>query len=308
MSDPYLIIGPAIISFSGGRTSAYLVYKILQAHGGKLPPNVIVAFANTGKEREETLRFVYECGSRWGIKIHWLEWRRGKPEFEEVGFNSASRNGEPFKALIEWKQRLPNSFERWCTEFLKVKTLFAFARSIGFADGEYAEVIGLRNDEGHRILKALENANFVKKKVDDKTVSVPRDPPRKVAFPLAKAKAVKLDVMQFWLGKGGVFPSSDLPQGFDLGLADYEGNCDYCFLKGKRIRKQLIREGKTSPAWWSQNEVEQDGWFDKRDTMAELIEQVRSNPSFFDDFDDEGLDHEADTECGLHCAPESEAA
>jgi len=308
MSDPYLISGPAIISFSGGRTSAYLVYKILQAHGGRLPSNIIVAFANTGKEREETLRFVHECGSRWGIKIHWLEWRRGKPEFEEVGFNSASRGGEPFKALIEWKQRLPNSFERWCTEFLKVKTLFAFARSIGFEDGGYAEVIGLRNDEGHRILKALENANFVKKKVDDKTVSVPRDPPRKVSFPLAKAKVAKLDVMQFWLGDTGVFPSTTLPQGFDLGLADYEGNCDYCFLKGKGIRKRLIRDGKTSPAWWSQNEIEQAGWFDKRDTMAELIEQVRSNPSFFDDFDDDDLDHEADTECGLHCAPESEAA
>ncbi|MBN7804884.1 Nin-like protein [Agrobacterium rosae] len=308
MSNPYLIEGPALISFSGGRTSAYMLYQIIQAHGGKLPDDLIVAFANTGKEREETLRFVHECGSRWGVKIHWLEWRKGKPEFEEVGFNSASRSGEPFKALIEWKQRLPNSFERWCTEFLKVKTLFAFARSIGFLDGQYAEVIGLRNDEGHRILKSLENANFVKKKQGDAVISVPRSPPRKMAFPLAKAKAVKLDVMQFWLGEGGVFPSNTLPQGFDLGLSDYEGNCDYCFLKGKGIRKRLIRDGKTSPAWWSQNEIEQDGWFDKRDTVAELIEQVRSTPSFFDEFDDDDLDHEADTECGLHCSPESEAA
>src|SRR5690606_38236864 len=128
---------------------------------------------------------------------------------------------------IDWKQRLPNSFERWCTEFLKVKTLFAFARSIGFHDGAYAEVIGLRNDEGHRILKALENANFVKKK----GVQVPRVPARQVVFPLAKAKAVKTDVMKFWLGERGRFPSGDMPQGFDLGLADHEGNCDLCFLK-----------------------------------------------------------------------------
>lgn len=300
-NNPYKIEGPALISFSGGRTSAYMVHQILKAHGGALPKNVWICFANTGKEREETLRFVHECGSRWNVKINWVEWRRGPDLFEEVGFNSASRNGEPFKALIEWKQRLPNSFERWCTEFLKVRTLFAFARSIGFEDGAYAEVIGLRNDEGHRILKALENANFVKKK----KVQVPRVPPRKVSFPLAKAKVAKLDVMRFWLGETGRFPSTDLPQGFDLGLDDYEGNCDYCFLKGKGIRKRLMRDGKTSPLWWAQNEIEQDGWFDKRDTMAELMEQVRTTPSFFDETEDEDQEH--DTECGLHCAMEEAA-
>lgn len=298
--NPYLISGPALISFSGGRTSAYMLHEILRAHGGKLPDDVLVAFANTGKEREETLRFVHECGSRWGVKVHWLEWRKGSPAFEEVGFNSASRDGEPFKALIDWKQRLPNSFERWCTEFLKVKTLFAFARSLGLKDGSYAETIGLRNDEGHRILKALENANFVKKK----GVMVPREPARRLSFPLAKAKVVKIDVMRFWLGETGRFPSEDLPQGFDLGLDDYEGNCDFCFLKGKGIRKRIIRDRPATPTWWRDREVEQGGWFDKRDLVAALIQQVRDNPSFFD----EDSDEEYDTECGLHCAPESEAA
>lgn len=300
MANSYLISGPALISFSGGRTSAFMLHEILRAHDGKLPDDVVVAFANTGKEREETLRFVHECGSRWGVKVHWLEWRRGDPAFEEVGFNSASRNGEPFKALIDWKQRLPNSFERWCTEFLKVRTLFAFARHIGFRDGGYTEVVGLRNDEGHRILKSLENANFVTKK----GVQVPRVPPRRMAFPLAKGKAVKLTVMQFWLGETGRFPSDDLPQGFDLGLDDYEGNCDFCFLKGKGLRKRIIRDRPETPIWWRDREMEQSGWFDSRDLVADLIRQVHENPSFFDD----PAVEEYDTECGLHCAPESEAA
>lgn len=299
--NPYFITGPALISFSGGRTSAFMLHEILRAHDGKLPDDVVVAFANTGKEREETLRFVHECGSRWGVKINWLEWRREQPYFEEVGFNSASRDGEPFKALIDWKQRLPNSFERWCTEFLKVKTLFAFARSIGMIDGGYGEVIGLRNDEGHRILKALENANFKMKK----GVQVARVPPRKVFFPLAKAKAVKLDVMQFWLGETGRFPSDNLPQGFDLGLDDYEGNCDFCFLKGKGIRKRIIRDRPSTPKWWRDREHEQDGWFDSRYLVDDLIAEVQRTPSFFDGI--EG-DEEYDVECGLHCAPESEAA
>lgn len=293
--NPYLITGPALISFSGGRTSAFMLHEILSAHDGKLPDDVVVAFANTGKEREETLRFVHECSSRWGVKIHWLEWRRGQPTFEEVGFNSASRSGEPFKALIDWKQRLPNSFERWCTEFLKVRTLFAFAQSLGFQDGSYADTIGLRHDEGHRILKALDNGNYKKKN----GVQVPREPPRRLSFPLAKAKVVKLDVMQFWLGETGRFPSDHLPQGFDLGLDDYEGNCDLCFLKGKGIRKRIIRDNPTAANWWNDREVEQDGWFNKRDLVADLVRDVLSTPSFFDEFDSE----EYDVECGLHCAP-----
>lgn len=299
--NPYRISGPAVISFSGGRTSAFMLHEILRAHDGKLPDDVVVAFANTGKEREETLRFVHECGSRWNVKIHWLEWCRDKPGFEVVGYNSASREGEPFKALIDWKGRLPNSFERWCTEFLKVKTLFAFSRSIGMVDGAYAEVVGLRNDEGHRILKALENANFQKKK----GVLVPRVPPRRMAFPLAKAKVAKLDIMQFWLGETGRFPSADLPQGFDLGLDHYEGNCDFCFLKGKGIRKRIIRDQPTVPRWWSDREREQNGWFDSRYLVADLVEEVWRSPEIFDlNVEDE----EYDTECGLHCAVDADAA
>ena len=46
--NPYLIHGPALISFSGGRTSGYMLKKILDAHSGLLPDDVHVTFANTG--------------------------------------------------------------------------------------------------------------------------------------------------------------------------------------------------------------------------------------------------------------------
>ena len=64
---------PSLISFSGGRTSAYMLKKIIDAYNGKLPKDIVVCFANTGKEMEETLEFVHECENRWNIKIHWLE-------------------------------------------------------------------------------------------------------------------------------------------------------------------------------------------------------------------------------------------
>lgn len=243
--------------------------------------------------------------------IHWIEWRAtpsraagtaslaawlaandpdrrmvAEAGFERVGFNSASRTGEPFEALIAMKQRLPNWQERWCTEFLKVGPLTAFAASLGWAPGSYLEVIGLRADEGHRILKAHANANY---RWDRKLKrEVPRDPPRLVAHPLAKAGVTKADVMAFWAA-----------QPFNLNLRPHEGNCDLCFLKGRILRKRIIRDTPEVARWWSDQEVSRDQWFDKRDTVRGLVEEVRRSP----EFPALNEDDEHDAECGLHCAP-----
>ena len=79
MADPFKITGPAVISFSGGRTSGLMLYRILEAHGGTLPDDVKVVFCNTGKEREETLEFVERCSQRWGVPVVWLEYRYEAP-------------------------------------------------------------------------------------------------------------------------------------------------------------------------------------------------------------------------------------
>ena len=74
MTDPFRITEPTCISFSGGRTSAYMLWRVLQSNGG-LPPEAVVAFANTGKEDEATLRFVRDCGEHWDVPIIWVEYR-----------------------------------------------------------------------------------------------------------------------------------------------------------------------------------------------------------------------------------------
>jgi 3'-phosphoadenosine 5'-phosphosulfate sulfotransferase (PAPS reductase)/FAD synthetase len=61
MSNPLRIIGPAVINFSGGRTSGRMLHAIHAAHGGKLPDDVVVCFANTGREMPGTLDFVRDC-------------------------------------------------------------------------------------------------------------------------------------------------------------------------------------------------------------------------------------------------------
>ncbi|MER9662299.1 Nin-like protein [Mesorhizobium sp. M0159] len=275
--NPYLITGPALVSFSGGRTSGFMLHEILRAYNGKLPDDVIVAFANTGKEREETLRFVHECGLRWGVRIHWVEWRDGKPGFAEVDFSSASRNGQPFSALIAKKSRLPNGHERWCTEYLKVRPIFELMRhQLCLEPGSYEEIIGLRHDEGMRIFRGMDRA---------------AKDGRSVSYPLAKAKVLKSTVSAFWE-----------TQPFFLDLEPWEGNCDLCFQKGKGIRKRIIRDHPSAPAWWAGEEAGIGGQFDKRDSVAGLVNQVRVTPTLWEAFSDSFDDSmEYDVECGLHC-------
>lgn len=268
MTDPFLVQSPAAISFSGGRTSGYMLWRILQAYGGELPENVVVTFANTGKEREQTLRFVHECGARWNVKINWIEWRPTVPGFEVIGYNSAARLGEPFSALIAKKGMPPNWQARFCTEFLKVRAMTAFLATKLAAP--YAEVIGLRYDEGHRVLKMLARNE---------------DGKRRCVAPLSTAKVTEADVRQFWRA-----------QPFDLGLEPGEGNCDLCFLKGRGIRKELIRRDPASADWWIGQEQSVNGFFDRRDSYSGLLSEVRKAPDLFSPLDDEH-----DVECGLLC-------
>jgi len=72
--DPFKIDSPTCISFSGGRTSAYMLWRVLQSNCG-LPDDAVVCFANTGLEAEETLEFVRDCGKFWIVPIVWVEYR-----------------------------------------------------------------------------------------------------------------------------------------------------------------------------------------------------------------------------------------
>ena len=76
MISPYTLPdGNVAIAFSGGRTSAYMLYHIIQTNGldAVNSDRVCVTFQNTGAEADETLDFVHECGERWGVRIVWVE-------------------------------------------------------------------------------------------------------------------------------------------------------------------------------------------------------------------------------------------
>lgn len=249
-TSPYFCNGPTLISFSGGRTSAYMLWCILCAHGGVLPSYVYVVFCNTGFERWQTLRFVYECGARWGVNIIWLEWRdrannkvAASDRFEIVSHNNASMAGEPFLALNRRKGYLPNAVTRFCTAELKIDTMKQFMMSLGYAT--WTNVVGLRADERKRVMKQMLRNMSGKE--------------RWVSYcPLALAGVVERIVLRFWLGRNKdprnlVHP---LPQGFDLGIRSYEGNCHGCFLKGFEVLCQQERDEPGILTPWVEAEAE----------------------------------------------------
>lgn len=214
--------GNVQISFSGGRTSAYMLHQIL-AVNGDLPERVKVIFANTGREMPETLDFVQECSDRWGVPIVWVEdaARGGDALFDVVSHNSASRDGEPFERLIERKKACPDQSKRFCTEQLKILPPRRYLISLGWK--EWINAVGFRADEPHR-------------KTPSKDKRVQR------WFPLEDVD--KTAVLNFWRS-----------QPFDLRVESGYGNCDGCFMKSEAQLAALCRDHRDRHAWWERMEA-----------------------------------------------------
>jgi 3'-phosphoadenosine 5'-phosphosulfate sulfotransferase (PAPS reductase)/FAD synthetase len=209
-----------------------MLWRVLQSNGGKLPEEAIVCFQNTGKEREETLEFVRDCSKNWDVPITWLEFADNEAQFKVVDFDSASRNGEPFEALIRKRKYLPNPMVRFCTVELKVRTGHRYLKSIGWT--EWDSMLGIRADEERRLAK-IGNQDYGKHE-------------EKVA-PLGKAGITKGDVGQFWR-----------EQSFDLMLPNVNGetpwgNCDLCFLKSGAKVASLIAQEPERALWWARMET-----------------------------------------------------
>lgn len=187
------------VSFSGGRTSAFMTYWLLHNYKRE---KCVVLFANTGREHTKTLDFVNLCDVVFGFRTVWLEAVTHEGErlgctHKVVTYDTASRYGEPFEAMIR-KYGIPNIKYPHCTRELKLNAMHSYLRSIGLNPATVPTAIGIRADEKRRVKN---RSNVFYPLVDD----VPSD---------------KQDVLDWWKARL-----------FDLGIEEFEGNCLGCFKK-----------------------------------------------------------------------------
>lgn len=204
---------PLIVSFSGGRTSAYMTYHLLQTTPDR--SNVHVLFANTGQEDERTLEFVNNCDKFFGFNTTWIEAvpnpQVGKgTDYEVVDYETASRDGKPFERVIA-KYGIPNKAYPHCTRELKMNPIIKYVRSLGLKKRTYDMAIGIRADEFDRMSSKAAVEGIV--------------------YPLVEWGVTKQDVLDWWLN-----------QPFDLMLPEHRGNCTWCWKKSFRKLFTLANE------------------------------------------------------------------
>ena len=253
--------------------------RLLEANGG-IPDNAEAVFCNTGKEREETLDFLQEMSERWNARITWLEYavdksaggtqpRTGRNTFRVVDYSSASRNGEPFEALIQREGRVPSRTARFCTRELKTRTTNRYFSAKGLPARKRTEIIGIRADESRRVHHALMSEC-------------------RTDYPLVHARITLPHVIRFWS-----------QQPFDLAIDSVFGNCDLCFLKGYHKRLRILRADPKIADWWIRME-EMDGHFkakradrlpfrDDRTVRQVRDESLSPMPSLFEHQDDDDV-------------------
>jgi hypothetical protein len=177
---------------------------------------VVVVFANTGKEHPRTLEYVNNCDRLYGLGVVWVE-AVVSPQLGEgtkhkvVTFETAARKGEPFEVVVD-KYGLPNSQYPHCNRELKQAPITSYVRSLGWGAGSYDTAIGIRADEIDRISpKSVREVGAV--------------------YPLIDWRIRKEHVLEWESG-----------QPVRLGIPEHLGNCVACWKKSFRKLATVARE------------------------------------------------------------------
>ncbi|WP_109867437.1 phosphoadenosine phosphosulfate reductase domain-containing protein [Escherichia coli] len=190
-----------VVSFSGGRTSAYLVH--LMEKQRKAGNNVCYIFMDTGCEHPLTYRFIREVVKFWGISLTVLQvdinpelgQPNGYTEWEPKDIQTRMPVLKPFMDMVK-KYGTPYIGGAFCTDRLKL-TPFTKYCDDHFGRGNYITWLGIRADEPRRL-----------------------KPKSGVRYLAELSDFDKSDVIRWWH-----------KQPFDLQTPEHLGNCVFCIKK-----------------------------------------------------------------------------
>lgn len=194
-----------VVSFSGGRTSAYLVYLIEQMRkSGEFTGNVEYIFMDTGAEHPKTYEFIKKCVEYFGIELTCLHGDFEQPvgvghSYKVVPLESLRHdmiNG-PFGRLMA-KYGVPTVASAWCTSRMKEETHDKYCND-KYGKDNYVTWLGVRADEPKRL-------------------RIGKNPALRYMAEITDFE--KDDVLDFW---------QQMP--FNLEIDEHLGNCVFCFKK-----------------------------------------------------------------------------
>jgi hypothetical protein len=190
-----------IVSFSGGRTSAYLVHLMEQKRKNE-GWDVEYVFMDTGAEHPKTYEFIKKCVDYFGIELTVLKTVINQemgigPTFKVCTLDSIGWDLSVFKEMTKkyGNPYIPGG--NFCTDKLKTVTFNKYIKSKGLRDGGFKTWLGIRYDEPRRI-KEKKNIKY-----------------------LAEISTMeKMDIVGWWD-----------QQDFDLDIDEHLGNCVFCIHK-----------------------------------------------------------------------------
>ena len=192
-----------VVSFSGGRTSAYLVYLMEQMKVDK-GMDVKYIFMDTGAEHPETYKFIKNVVDNFNIDLICLRTvvnpQMGKGcTYKVVDINECTNDLKPFKDVIK-KYGVPKNHMPHCTLHMKTSPFKKYCKD-NFGKGNYTTWLGIRADEPRRIKKDVVGINYMAS-ISDFTSD---------------------DVLDWW-------GEQDFDLGFDIN-SGWLGNCVFCHKK-----------------------------------------------------------------------------
>jgi len=220
MTDPEYSRLPQVVSFSGGRTSAYLCRVMLDM----FPRDRLhFVFMDTGAEHPKTYEFIRRVDAEFGLDLVCLRAdSRTAPgqgvRVEEVSSNGIRPDLVPFRRFAA-KQGTPTVKLPQCTRDLKERLFRKWVRG-RFGVGQSVAWIGVRADEPRR-LGRLGKSPMLRylAEIDD---------------------ATKRDVLDYWRG---------MP--FDLEIPEWLGNCIFCVKKSAAKLAMAAREEPEAAEVWA---------------------------------------------------------
>ena len=234
-----------VVSFSGGRTSAYLCKVMIDTFGRE---NVDFIYMDTGAEHPKTYEFIRKVNNEFNLNLTCLRTDFSSPlgagnGFKVVDVNSIDTDLKSFSEMT-YKYGVPYIGGMFCTDRMKLVPFTKYCQET-YGRGNFETWLGIRADEparvfGSKLYRSLKETIGLDDEDLIKMYST-NHLDREAFFVMEECSEVKLfnevcrrktsgirymseisefekeDVLNFW---------SEMP--FDLDIPEWLGNCLFC--------------------------------------------------------------------------------